>query len=63
MIWEVPEGFPAAADSSRPAGSIGDVRFKIWSDYTNQAQFQSSDVYTFRPQKSEKNTRHIVKKY
>ena len=41
MIFEVPEDFPAAPDSSRPAGSIGEVRFEIQIDYTSQKPLQS----------------------
>ena len=40
VILEVLEDFPAAPNSSRPAGSIGEVRFEIRIDYTSQKPFQ-----------------------
>ena len=54
MDLEVLEDFPAAPDSSRPAGSIGEVRFEIRIDYTSQKPLQSSDYNTFRPKNLEK---------
>ena len=59
MILNVLEDFQAAPGSSRPARSIGDVKFNIRIDYTSQKPFQSSDLYTFRP----KNLKRILKKY
>ena len=41
MISEVLEDFLAAPDSSRPAGSIGEVKFNIRIDYTSQKPPQS----------------------
>ena len=44
MILKVLEGFQAAPGSSRPAGSIGDVKFEIRSDQTSQNRPQSVDL-------------------
>ena len=44
MILKVLEGFQADSGSSRPAGSIGDVKLNIRIDYTSQKPFQSSDL-------------------
>ena len=56
MIFEVLEDFPAAADSSRTARSIGEVRFHIQIDNTSQKTLQNIDFYTFRAKKT-KNTK------
>ena len=58
MIFEVLEDFQAAPDSSRPAGSVGDVKFEIQIDQTSQNPPQTSDLYTFRP----KNLKKIQEK-
>ena len=50
MILWVLRDIPAAPHSSRPAGSIDEVRFDVRIDYTSQKPLQSSDLYTFRPQ-------------
>ena len=41
MILKVLEGFQAAPCSSRPAGSIAEVKFNIGIDYTSQKPLQS----------------------
>ena len=41
MILWVLRDIPAAPDSSRPAGSIGDVKFNIRIDYISQKTPQS----------------------
>ena len=41
MILKVVEGLQAASGSSRPAGSIGEVKFNIRTDYTSQKPPQS----------------------
>ena len=41
MILKVLEDFQAAPDSSRPAGSIGEVKLHILIDYTSQKPLQS----------------------
>ena len=41
MILKVLKDFQAAPDSSRPAGSIGEVKFNIRIDYTSQKPPQS----------------------
>ena len=47
MIFEFLEGFLAATGSSRPAGSIGDVKFVIRSCQTSQNLPQSVDFWIF----------------
>ena len=57
MFLEVPEDFLAAPGSSRPARSIGEVRFHIQIDYISQKPLQSNVVDTFQsknPQKDKK---------
>ena len=54
VILMVLQGFPAAADSSRPAGSIGEVRFHIRIAYTSQKPLQGSDFLHFPAPKPEK---------
>ena len=44
MFWEVLEDFPTAPDSSRPAGSIGAVRFEIQIDHTSQKPPKSINI-------------------
>ena len=51
MIFEVLEDFQAAPDRSRPAGSIGDVKFEIRSDQTSQNRPQSVDLPAGKPEK------------
>ena len=46
MILKVLEDFQAAPGSSRPAGSIGEVKFNIRIDYTSQKPLQVSTFYT-----------------
>ena len=41
MILKVLEDFQRAPGSSRPAGSIGEVKFNIQIDYTSQFPLQS----------------------
>ena len=48
MIFWVLEDIQAPPDSSRPAGSIGDVKFNIGIDYTRQKPLKVSTFYTFQ---------------